>query len=100
MYLPRTPLNGDDARGINECTSLACEVRSYQRASLARIPQTVSEVEGNEAVDDEGAEDEIWAVTHITEDDELENEVGQDEEDVVSTLLELAQWEYISVEEQ
>ena len=75
------------------------EVRQAAQ-SLARMPQAVSEVEGNEAVDDEGAEDEIWAVTHITEDDELEGEVGQDEEDVVSTLLELAQWEYISVEEQ
>ena len=61
------------------------EVRQAAQ-SLARMPQAVSEVEGNEAVDDEGAEDEIWAVTHITEDDELEGEVGQDEEDVVSVL--------------
>jgi len=53
-----------------------------------------------QGLQNEGAEDEIWAVTHITEDDELEGEVGQDEKDVVSALLELAQWECISVEEQ
>jgi len=68
--------------------------------SLARMPQAVSQAGANEAVDDEGAEDEIWAVTDITEDDELEGEVGQDQEDVVAALLELAQWECISVEEQ
>ena len=77
------------------------ETKARQAAqSLARMPQAVSEVEGNEAVNYEGAENEIWAVTDITEDDELEGEVGQDEEDVVSALLELAQWECISVEEQ
>jgi len=65
--------------------------------NLARMPQTVSEVGTNEAVDDEDTEDEIWAVTDITEDDELEGEVGQDQEDVVVTLLELAQCECISV---
>ena len=60
------------------------EVRQAAQ-SLARMPQAVSEVGANEAVDDEDAEDEIWAVTDITEDDE------QDQEDVVATLLELAQ---------
>jgi len=69
------------------------EVRQVAQ-SLARMPQAVSQAGANEAVDDEGAEDEIWAVTDITEDDE------QDQEDVVAALLELAQWECISVEEQ
>jgi len=77
------------------------ETEARQAAqSLARMPQAVSQAGANEAVDDEGAEDEIWAVTDITEDDELEGEVGQDQEDVVAALLELAQWECISVEEQ
>jgi len=71
------------------------ETEARQAAqSLARVSQAVSQAGANEAVDDEGAEDEIWTVTDITEDDE------QDQEDVVATLLELAQWQCISVEEQ
>jgi len=71
------------------------ETEARQAAqSLARVSQAVSQAGANEAVDDEGAEDEIWAVTDITEEDE------QGQEDVVAALLELAQWECISVEEQ
>ena len=76
------------------------EANRQAAQNIARMPQTVSEVGANEAVDDEDAEDEIWAVTDITEDDELEGEVGQDQEDVVAALLELAQWECISEEKQ
>jgi len=76
-------------------TTVQMETEARQAAqSLARVSQAVSQTGANEAVDDERAEDEIWAVTDITEEDE------QDQEDVVATLLELAQWECISVEEQ
>jgi hypothetical protein len=78
----------------NEWPQYRWKLRLGRQLNLARVSQAVSQAGANEAVDDEGAEDEIWAVTDITEDDE------QDQEDVVAALLELAQWECISVEEQ
>ena len=60
------------------CEKLAKRVATVQMETetsqtaqiLARVSQTVRQAGANEAVDDEGAEDEIWAVTDITEDDE------------------------------
>jgi len=67
-------------------TTVQMETETRQAAqSLARVSQAVSQAGANEAVDDEGAEVEIWAVTDIVGDDE------QDQEDVVASLLELAQ---------
>jgi hypothetical protein len=66
--------------------------------SLARIHLQVAP-EDDSGVD-EGAEDEIWEVTDIPEEDLNEGEGEREQEvDAVAALLELAQWEEVEVED-